>query len=225
MTVLKETYWEEKNRTKMGIYLTDSEMNFLLGSVSLPNRSTVLDIGAGAGRFSIPLARKGMHVSSIDLSSHGLKRLRLKNKDVDVILTDARGIPLRSNIVDAIVMVELLDCVLELDRALAECARILKPGGSFFFTFGNEASLKGKLKKLRGLPYLHSYREVLDNLEAVGFAIVKREGFNWLPFDRISDSPLVPFTAKIERRFGLRKLVSASPWIMVYAIKVYSRVK
>jgi len=219
MTVLEETYWEIKNRTSMGVYITEVESNFIFSSIKSASHGSALDIGAGAGRFSIPLAKKGMHVHSVDLSLHGLKRLKLKNKDVDAILTDARGIPLRDNVVDAIVMVELLDCVVELDRVLAECWRVLKQGGSFTFTFGNKASLKGKIKKLRGLPYLHSYREVWDNLEAIGFAIEKREGFNWLPFDRISNNQLVPLLANIERFLGLRKFVSASPWVMVHAIK------
>jgi len=219
MTVLEETFWEKGNLTKMGVYITDAEMDFLFGSINLVKNSTVLDIGAGAGRFSIPLSEKGMYVSAVDLSAHGLKRLKLKNKDVNTVLSDARVIPLRDTIIDTIVMVELLDCVLELDHVLMECWRILKDGGQFVFTFGNKSSLKGKLKQLRKQPYSHSYREVLDNLEAIGFTIVKSEGLNWLPFNRTSNNLLVPFLAKVEKLLRLKKLGSTSPWVMIHATK------
>jgi len=145
MTILEETYWEKANKTKMGTYITDMETNFIFSSINKVKQGLVADLGAGAGRFSIPLAKNNMNVIAIDMSLHGLKRLKFKNNDVDTILADARATPLKNNIIDSIIMIEVIDYVPELEHALTECWRILKHKGSFFLAFGNRSSLKGKL--------------------------------------------------------------------------------
>jgi ubiquinone/menaquinone biosynthesis C-methylase UbiE len=219
MTVLEETFWEKGNLTKMGIYITDVEMDFFFKCVDLTKHTHALDIGSGAGRFSIPLEEKGLQVISIDLHLNSLKRLNFKNKAVNVVLSDARVIPLRENEIDLIVMVELIDIVHELQYVIEEIGRILKDGTSLFLSFGNKSSLKGKLKSWRGKPYYHSYRKVVTELEKAGFTIITRQGFNWLPFNRTSNSRLIPFMAKMEKLMGLRRVVRFSPWVMIYAVK------
>lgn len=218
MTELEETYWEKKNRTKMGVYITNIEMHFIFNSNSLKKGGLAVDVGAGAGRFSIPTAEI-MDVAAIDLDLHALKRLKFKKRDVEVIMADARFMPLKNDAADNIIMIELLDCVTESEAIMSECSRILKNNGSIFLSFGNESSIKGKIKNFVGKPYLHSYKEILSVLKAKKFKIVRKVGFNWLPFDRVSDNPLIPLFAKAERIFGLRKLVKFSPWVMVQAIK------
>jgi ubiquinone/menaquinone biosynthesis C-methylase UbiE len=219
MTVLEETFWEKGNLTKMGIYITDVEMDFFFKCVDLTKPTNALDIGSGAGRFSIPLEEKGLHVISIDLHLNSLKRLKFKNKAVNVVLSDARVIPIQENEVDLIVMVELIDIVHELQYVIEEIGRILKDGASLFLSFGNKSSIKGKLKSWRGKPYYHSYRKVVTELEKAGFTIITRQGFNWLPFNRTSNSRLIPFMAKMEKLMGLRRVVRFSPWVMIYAVK------
>lgn len=218
MTELEETYWEKKNRTKMGIYITNFEMQFILNSKSLKEGGLAVDVGAGAGRFSIPMAEI-MNVVSIDLDLHALKRLKFKNRDVNVVMADARFMPLKNGVADDVVMIELLDCVAESESILSECSRVLKGDGAIFLSFGNKSSIKGKIKSFVGKPYLHSYNEILSILKAKKFEIVRKIGFNWVPFDRISDNPLVPLFARTERIFGLRKLVRFSPWVLIQAIK------
>ncbi|MEM4733284.1 MAG: class I SAM-dependent methyltransferase [Candidatus Bathyarchaeia archaeon] len=220
MAELEETYWERMNRiTKMGVYITNIEMHFIFDSKNLKMGGLVVDVGANAGRFSLPAAEI-MDVVAIDLDTCALKRLRLKNRAVNIIVADARFIPLKDNVADNAIMIELLDCVLGSEAPISECSRILKDGGVLFLSFGNRSSLKGKLKGLFGKPYLHSYKEILCVLKAEKLKIIKKVGFNWLPFDRISDNPLVPLLAKGERIFGLRKLVRFSPWVIIQASKI-----
>ncbi|MEM3596557.1 MAG: class I SAM-dependent methyltransferase [Candidatus Bathyarchaeia archaeon] len=218
MAELEETYWEKKNRTRMGIYITNVEMQFIFDSKSLKKGGLAVDVGAGAGRFSLPAAEI-MNVAAVDLDLHALKRLKFKNRDVEVILADARFMPLKNGVTDDVIMIELLDCVAESEAIISECSRILKDNGAIFLSFGNKSSIKGKIKKLVGKPYLHSYKEILGILKSKKFKIVKKMGFNWVPFGRVSDNPLVPLFAKGERIFGLRKLVRFSPWVIIHAIK------
>jgi SAM-dependent methyltransferase len=212
------TYWEAAARTKMGIYLTSVEMAFFLKSIDFSKCHLVGDIGAEAGKFSLLAAEKNVQVVAIDIDLLGLKRLKFKNKLANVVLADARNIPLREDILDAAFMMEVIDYIPELDTVLSECGRILKNGCSLVFSFGNKTSLKSKLRSLRGKSYRHSYGEITNELRKAGFKLARKEGFNWLLFGRTSENSLVPLSAKMERLFGLRKTPSVSPWVIVQAV-------
>ncbi|MCW4008657.1 MAG: class I SAM-dependent methyltransferase [Candidatus Bathyarchaeota archaeon] len=122
-------------------------------------------MGANAGRFSLPAAEI-MHVVAMDLDLYALKRLRLKNQDVDVIVADARFIPLKNGVADDVIIIELLDYIENSAEAIAECARVLKVGGVIFLSFGNKSSLKGTLKSFLGKTYSFSYGEILCVMKA-----------------------------------------------------------
>ncbi len=212
-------FWETAARTQLGKYLTDIETHFVLNSIETTQPRMILDIGAGAGKFSLLAANSDIDVVSIDIVSYGLRRLQLKKPDVQIIKADARKIPLRDGIFDAIVMIEVLDYIPELDQVFNDCQRTLKKEASFTFSFGNTTSLKQKVKQLRGNSYLHSYKSVMKNLAKADFKVRRKQGYNWLPFGRTSENPLVPLFAFTERILGLRRIPSLSPWVMVQAIK------
>ncbi len=203
----------------MGKYLTRMETNFILTSIDLSRINAVLDVGAEAGRFSQLTTNGNASVVSIDIEPTSLKRLKLKNKAANVIQADGRKIPLRESLLDAIFAIEVLDYIPELDQVIAECYRILKPNSSLFLTFGNKSSLKSKLRALRGNPYRHSYSEVAQSMQKTSFRLKRKMGYNWLPLGRMSENPLIPLLATLERIFGLRKAVRFSPWVMVQAEK------
>ncbi len=203
----------------MGRYLTRLESDFISRSVDLSSARLIVDVGAEAGRFSLLAAKSNAMVIGVDIDSYSLHRLKQKNKDVTVIQGDARKIPLRTGIFDAILMVEVLDYIPELSEALDECNRILKLDSPLVFTFGNSSSLKAKLRKFRGKSYLHSYKRVRGRLLDSGFTVEEKMGYSWLPVGRMSENPLVPFLAGLERVFGLRRLPSLSPWVMLKVTK------
>lgn len=215
-----ETHWEKAAKTKMGKYLTKLETGFISKSVVLDKENlTVMDVGAEAGRFSLLAASHRATVVSIDVDSYALKRLKLKEKQVYPILADARKLPLKEGIFDVVFMIEVLDYISELQEALAECKRTLKPNASSILSFGNRSSLKAKLKSMQGKSYRHNYREVTQCLSEVGFKIKRKTGYSWLPFGRTSQNGLVPILAGIERFIGLRRVVRFSPWIIIHVIK------
>jgi len=203
----------------MGKYLTKMEADFILEAVNIAECNFILDVGAEAGRISQLATEQQANVIGIDIDLYGLKRLKLKNRQVDVILADARKIPLHGKVLDAALMIEVLDYISDIETALSECYRILRPGGSLVLSFGNSSSLKSKLRKLRGRGYLHSYEKVLCNLDKTGFRTKRKMGYNWLPFNRVSENSLIPLLARIEGLLGLRKICKFSPWILVYAVK------
>ena len=215
----EETHWEKAAKTRMGKYLTQMETDFIFKSITPLQACTIMDVGTEAGRFSSLVSDKKATVIGIDIDSYGLKRLKLKNKDVDVIHADARKIPLKDSIFDAIFMIEVLDYIPDLDEAFTECHRTLKSNALLIFSFGNKRSLKSQLRKLHGKSYRHSYNRVMQSLSKTGFSVVKKMGYSWLPFGRTSESQLIPFLAMLEKILALRSIPSLSPWVIVNSVK------
>ena len=215
----EETHWEKAARTRMGKYLTRLETSFILDSINPSKTHIVIDVGAEAGRFSLMSTNSKATVIGIDIDSYSLRRLKQKNKDVAVIQADARKIPLKNATFDAVFMIEVLDYIPELTEALSECSRILHPNSPLILSFGNQASLKAKLRELRGKSYMHSYGQVMKCLLQTGFTVKRKMGYSWLPFGRMSNNRLVPFLAGLERLLRLKRIPSLSPWVIVYAPK------
>jgi len=215
----EETHWEKAAKTRMGKYLTRIETDFIFNSIKPSQTCTIMDVGTEAGRFSSLASDKNAAVIGIDIDSYGLKRLKLKTKNVAVIQADARKIPLKDHTFDAIFMIEVLDYISDLDEAFAECHRTLKSNSTLILSFGNKRSLKSQLRKLHGKSYRHSYNRVMQSLSKTGFSVVRKMGYSWLPFGRTSESRLVPFLAILEKIFALRRIPSLSPWVIVHSVK------
>jgi len=217
--VSEETHWERAAKTRMGKYLTRIETEFIFRSINQLQTHTIMDVGAEAGRFSLLGADKKATVISIDLDSYGLKRLKLKNKTINPIQADARKIPLKDGACDAIFMIEVLDYIADIDEALMECYRTLKSNAPLILSFGNKSSFKSQLRELRGKSYTHSYGRVIQSLSKAGFAVLRRMGYNWLPFGRTSESRLIPFLAGLENFLALRRIPRLSPWVIAHSVK------
>ena len=203
----------------MGKYLTKIETNFVSDSIKQTQPRMIMDIGAGAGKFSLLASEKKANVVSIDIDSIGLKRIKLQNSNIHVIKGDARKIPLRSEVFDAVFMIEVLDYISEGDEIFKECYRTLKLEGSLVFSFGNKSSFKQKLRQLRGKSYTHSFGRVMQWLSKAGFTVKRRLGFNWGLFGRTSENRLIPLSVRLEGILGLRRIPSFSPWVLIHSIK------
>jgi ubiquinone/menaquinone biosynthesis C-methylase UbiE len=215
----EETNWEKAAKTRMGKYLTRMETDFIFKSITPSQNCTIMDVGTEAGRFSSMASEKNATVIGVDVDSYGLKRLKLKTKNVDAIQADARKIPVKDSTFDAIFMIEVLDYISDLDEALTECHRTLKSNAVLIFSFGNKRSLKSQLRELHGKSYRHSYKRVMQSLSKTGFSVVRKMGYSWLPFGRTSESRLIPFLAMLEKLFTLRRIPSLSPWVIVHGVK------
>ena len=101
----------------------------------------VLELGCGTGRVLMPIARTGVPVTGIDAAGAMLARARVRARRVDrarrpfIVQGDARALPFTSRHFDVVLapygfLQSLLDDT-DLTRALAETARVLRPGGLF----------------------------------------------------------------------------------------------
>ena len=88
-----------------------------------------LDAACGTGRHSAYLAALGHEVIGVDSSPAMLERAREKVPGAEFLEGDLLELPLPDGSVDLAVCAIALSHVADLDRALAELVRVLRPGG------------------------------------------------------------------------------------------------
>jgi SAM-dependent methyltransferase len=90
----------------------------------------VLDVGCGLGGFAERFAKElGADVKAIDISSRMVELTRARGIDAQV--ADVEQIPFADGEFDCVFAGWVLYHVPDLEKALAECARVLRPGGCF----------------------------------------------------------------------------------------------
>src|SRR5215472_16926867 len=90
-------------------------------------RGTTLEIGAGTGRFTVPLRAAGLHVVGIDISPAMLGKLRQKDPAAPVLLADATRLPFPDGAFGSALAVHVLDLIPAWRAAVAELVRVLRP--------------------------------------------------------------------------------------------------
>ena len=104
---------------------------------------------------------------------------------IDFLRADARRLPLRDETVDAVVSIAVLQLIPDPIAALAEMARVLRPGGRLAVmvpTAGRAASLLRKLPNAGA--YLFGEDELGDILEDHRFVRVRTKNFGTIQWVR-----------------------------------------
>lgn len=89
---------------------------------------TVLEVGAGTGKLTTELVALGHDVHATDPDQDMLSRLSLRLPDVRVSEAAAEELPVPDGSVDVVVGAQCFHWF-DLERALPEIARVLRPGG------------------------------------------------------------------------------------------------
>ena len=179
----------------------------LLDKINFRKGLTALDIGFGTG---FPLTELAMRLGTtckvvgIDPWKAAINRTNKKInfygiKNIEIIEGPAEDIPLNNNSVDLIVSNNGLNNVNDLEKALAQCFRILRGKGQFIQTINlnstmnefydifeallSELNMKSELEKMK----LHIYKkrkplnEFLSKIEMEGFSVkeVEKDKFEY----------------------------------------------
>ena len=122
-----------------------------LAYLPAPDAGLVLELGHGTGDFQIDLAHAGYTSIALDLSPNmgrlARRKLRRAGLDVNLVLADARGLPLRDNAVVAVVCT-FPTSYISANRSLGEIARVLKPSGRAIIVLVGHLRGKGMKRQL-----------------------------------------------------------------------------
>jgi len=110
-------------------FFTDALRGKLIAASGSRAGMTAADIGAGTGFITEGLLKLGLKVIAVDQSEGMLKILAANFPAVDARLGQAEGLPIEDTSVDIALANMYLHHVERPARAIAEMARILKPGG------------------------------------------------------------------------------------------------
>jgi ubiquinone/menaquinone biosynthesis C-methylase UbiE len=147
--------------------------------LDIPPGGTALDVGSGPGNVTASLARAagpdGLALG-VDISEPMLTRAVRSEagSNVGFIRADAQRLPLRDNTIDAVVSLAVLQLIPNPAAALAEMARVLRPGGRLAVmvpTAGSTARFWRMLPDVGA--HIFDDDEIGDILEDSGFASVR----------------------------------------------------
>lgn len=94
---------------------------------------TVLDVGCGDGQISRALASRGAAVTGIDPTERNLVVARERAGGPVYVKAGADDLPFDDASFDAVVACLVFEHIDDVDAAIAEVARVLRPGGQFSF--------------------------------------------------------------------------------------------
>jgi ubiquinone/menaquinone biosynthesis C-methylase UbiE len=108
----------------------------------------ILEAGCGTGLLLAEAARVGRSAIGLDLS-HGML-VRAKERGLRIVQGSLTALPLPDNSVDLVYSMKVLAHVPPIREAVAEMARVTRPGGHLLLEFYNPTSLRYLAKVLGG---------------------------------------------------------------------------
>lgn len=157
----------------------------------LSRGSKVLELGCGTGYFTKQLAKTGADVTAIDISPDLLEvaQRECRESNVRLEIENAYELSYHDELFDSVVGSSVLHH-LDVDAAVREVYRVLKPGGTIFFTEPNmlnpqiaiQKNIPAIKRRLGDSPDETAFFRwpIRRRLEEVGFREVRLKPFDFL---------------------------------------------
>lgn len=167
---------------------------------------TVLELGCGVGYFTEFLAKSGANITANDISPDLLEvaRKRVTAENVAFKIENAYDLSYKEQQFDAIIGSSVLHH-LDVDKALKECYRVLKPGGFICFTEPNmlnpQIFMERNFKFIRKLAQVSPDEtafmrwKLTKKLQEYHFTNIRIQPFDFL--HPATPKPLIPIVATL----------------------------
>jgi len=124
---------------------------------SMVPRRTVLEIGSGVGLDSYTMARHGLEVTAVDLTTVGVQtaRQRFHRNGIrgSFAVTDACQLAFADGAFDYVYSFGVLHHAADTERAIEEAHRVLKPGGEALIMLYHRRSLNELVHRVLRVPF------------------------------------------------------------------------
>lgn len=145
-----------------------------------------LDIGCGAGTYTRMLQAEGYEAVGIDYSSPSVGKARDRSPEgIGWLAGDIHRLPFPEAVADGILCFGVMQAIVRPDTALAEMARVLRPGGELWVDALNADCLPTRIREARrrraGRPPHLRYDTRSGLLQAAADAGLERISAHWMP--------------------------------------------
>jgi 2-polyprenyl-6-hydroxyphenyl methylase/3-demethylubiquinone-9 3-methyltransferase len=217
-TAMAEEWWDPAGKFRPLHQLNPARLGFIRDRIA--GRSgrdplapsplsglTVLDIGCGGGLLTEPLCRLGAAMTGVDAAERNIEIARIHAEqmglDIDYRFATAADLATEGLQYDAVVNMEVIEHVADVDVFIAETAALIKPGGLMLLSTLNRTAksfalaIVGAEYILRWLPRgTHDWRrfvrpsELAASCRHAGLAVTELAGLRYDPFkDRWQIAP------------------------------------
>lgn len=167
-------------------------------------RRKLLDVGCGGGLLAEEFARIGFDVTGIDPAPETVQTARthasVSGLSIEYETGSGEHLPFPEGVFDYVTCCDVLEHVDNVDRVIAEIARVLKPGGLFFYDTINRTFIS-KLVMIKVMqewpstafvsePNVHVWERFIKPAELVG--LLDRHGLDQREMRGISPQRLNP---------------------------------
>lgn len=179
-------WWDVEGELKTLHQLNPLRISYISEKIEL-RKQRILDVGCGGGILTEALAKQGAHVTGIDLNQSLIDVAKLHLLETNQAETSPLAIEYlkidieslaseRALTYDSITCLEMLEHVPNPRAIIHACAKLIKPGGSLFFSTINR-NLKAYIFAIIGGEYLlrllpkntHDYRNFIRPKELSQF--------------------------------------------------------
>ncbi len=168
----------------------------------------LLEVGCGIGVDSIQLAKCGFDVTAVDLTEHALEIAKdyaaQRNVSIDFQLGNAEGLSFPDEHFDAVYSFGVLHHTPDIEKAVAEVRRVLRPGGKAYVMLYHRDSLVNLVHRTFRLPY-ESPRDRSDHCPVVYTFSRKQVRRLFGDFGSVAVEAAYPFT------YGFGPLCTKTP--------------
>lgn len=136
-------------QTKLGTFVDEVETKAAFDLFQPQAEEKILDVGCGTGNFSIKLAQKGCEVTGIDISKPMLEKAAKKakklNLDIDFKKANIVNLEFEDNHFDSVFSMAAVEFIEDLEKAMQEMKRVVKPGGKILLGTIRKESVWGRV--------------------------------------------------------------------------------